>query len=369
MLATFVFGLTEFRAALHSPRLAHLISNHPRYFHWLMKQLLLTFLLLASSLTVWAQEYYLNLSRQRLEVPGRTVAVEQVLDGRRGDLPLGYVYQGLTNSRPMTVAFRQGVGPELTAFIQGQLPAQLTNHALVLCLRQLHLNEEHTQTLGMETATAYLNLDAYLHLPDGYHFVQSIASHTETKAPEVTALHAGHLARMLGYCLTQLSQADWAAAAALPALPLAQLPADVPVAQPNRQPAAPAAAILRERPRRGVYRSFQQFLANQPDSRRALRLDTIQPNLRSYTAWQQWQRVPWVRPLVADSLGKWSEPAGIWGFRMEKAYLYGTTSIFSRYCARARSSLQWAPPRSMTVRRGPRQRPERGRAMPRHSPA
>ena len=279
-----------------------------------MKQLLLTLLLVAASLLVRAQEYYLDLSRQRLEVPGRTVAVEQVLDGRRGDLPLGYVYQGLRNNRPMTIAFRQGVGPELTAFIQGQLPAQPTDHALVLCLRQLHLNEEHAQTMGMEGATAYLNLDAYLHLPDGYHFVQSIASHTEAKALEVTALHAGHLARMLGYCLAQLSQADWAAAATQPALTLAQLPADVPVTQPNRQPAAPAAAILRERPRRGVYRSFQQFLANQPDSRRALRLDTVQPNLRSYTAWLQWQRVPWVRPLVADSLGKWTEPAGIWGF-------------------------------------------------------
>jgi hypothetical protein len=88
-----------------------------------MKQLLLSLVLLAASLGVRAQEYYLNLSRQRLEVPGRTIAVERVLDGRRGNLPLGYVYRGLSNSRPLAVAFRLGIGTELTAYIHQQLPA------------------------------------------------------------------------------------------------------------------------------------------------------------------------------------------------------------------------------------------------------
>jgi hypothetical protein len=277
-----------------------------------MKQLLLGLVLATASLGARAQEYYLDLSRQRLEVPGRTIAVEQVLDGRSGDPPLGLVYRGLSNNRARAVAFRQGLGPELTAFTQYQLPARPTDRPLVLCVRQLRLNEEHT--FGIESATAYLSLDAYLHRPDGYHFVQSIASHTTAQGTEVTKLHAGHLALLLSYCLGQLSRADWAAAAAQPARTLAQLPADVPAALPSRAPVAKEPAILRELPRRGVYRSFAQFLANRPDDRRALRLDTVQPRLRSLLAWQQWQRVPWVRPLVADSLGGWAEPAGIWGF-------------------------------------------------------
>ncbi|MFD1874729.1 hypothetical protein [Hymenobacter bucti] len=277
-----------------------------------MKQLVLSLLLVAASLGARAQEYYIDLGRQRLEVPGRTVAVEQVLDGRQGDLPLGYLYRGPNNNRPLAVAFRKGLGPELTAFIQYQLPARPTDYPLVLCVRQLQLDEEHT--LGVGSATAYLNLDAYQHLPDGYHFVQSIASHTSAQAPQVTRLHAGHLALMLSYCLEQLSRADWAAVPAQPARTLAQLPADVPVARPRRPLVARQPAILREQPRRGIYRNFVQFLANQPDNRRALRLDTVQPFLRSFLALQQWQRVPWVRPLVADSLGHWTEPAGIWGF-------------------------------------------------------
>jgi hypothetical protein len=179
-----------------------------------MKQLLLSLVLVAACLGARAQAYYLDLSHQRLEVPGRTVAVEQVLDGRHGDLPMGYAYRGLSNNRPLAIAFRQGLGPELTAYIQRQLPARPTDRQLVLCLRQLHLNEEHT--LGIEGATAYLNLDVYLHLPDGYHFVQSIASHTAARAPEVTKLHAVHLARMLNYCLGQLAQADWARGPAQP---------------------------------------------------------------------------------------------------------------------------------------------------------
>jgi hypothetical protein len=277
-----------------------------------MKALLLSLLLLAASLGARAQDYYLNLGRQRLEVPGRTIAVEQVLDGRYNDAPIGYAYRGLSNNRPLAVAFRQGLGPELTAYIQRQLPARPTDRPLVLCVRQLSLNEEHT--IGIEGATAYISLDAYLHLPDGYHFVQSIASHADARATEVTKLHAVHLARMLNYCLGQLSQADWAAARAQPARTLAQLPTDVPKALPSRTPLAQQPAILRERPRRGVYRSFAQFLANRPDSRYVLRLDTVQPTLRTYLAWQQWQRVPWVRPLVFDSLGRWSEPTAIWGF-------------------------------------------------------
>lgn len=280
-----------------------------------MKNYVLVLLAVASTLAAHAQEYYLDLRHQPLAVPGRTVAVEQVLDGRREQSPIGYVYRGLSNEHVLAVSFRAGVGPELTRWLQHELPARPADHPLVLCLRALHLHE--SRVLGVESAEAYVNFDAYLHQPDGYHFVQSVAAHTSASALDVTGLHAGHLARLLEHCLSQLSGADWAAPLAQPARALAQLPADVPPATPRRAAGgawAAQAAILRERPRRGLYRSFAQFVANQPDTIQAFRLDTLQPQLRSYSAWKYWQRVPWVRPVVPGPLGQWVEPAGVWGF-------------------------------------------------------
>lgn len=280
-----------------------------------MKNYVLALLGASSALAAHAQTYYLDPHRQSLAVPGRTVAVEQVVDGRRTQLPIGYVYRGLSNAHVLEVGFRAGVGPELTGWLRQQLPGRRADHPLVLCLRALHLNE--ARVLGVESAEAYVCFDAYLRQPDGYHFVQSVAAHTSASALDVTGLHAGHLARLLEHCLSQLSAADWAAPLAQPARTLAQLPADVPTAAPRRAADLAGAAgvpILRERPRRGLYRSFAQFVANQPDTTQSFRLDTLQPQLRTYTAWKYWQRVPWVRPVVAGSLGQWAEPAGLWGF-------------------------------------------------------
>ena len=235
-----------------------------------------------------AQTYYLDLSQQTLDVPGRVVAVEQVLDGRAGTPPIGIAFRGV-GSKAAAIAFRQGVGPALTAFMQSQLPARPTDHPVLLCLRRLHLSE----TLGgtREQATADLAADVYEHRPDGYHFVQSVAGQTSSQGREVTYHHATHLAGLLGQCLGQLYAADWAAVALRPARPLAALAADVPA--PSRR-----AAILREAPRRGLYLRFDQFLANRPDTGLVLRVDTLrQRRYASPLATAQWLGVARVRPL------------------------------------------------------------------------
>ena len=277
-----------------------------------MKTLLLFTLLLGTYLGARAQNYYLDLSRQKLDVPGRTVAVDQVLDGRRDSLPIGYVYRGLSNNHLLPVTFRNGVGAELTTLIHDQLPARPTDYRVVLCLRRLYIKEQHTK--GLELAEAYLNMDAYMHQPDGYHFLQSVASHVSASEGDVTHLHAGQVTQLVSYTLSQLStQADWETALVQPARTLAQLPTDEPVALPSRAEREPLPPILREAPRRGIYRSFAQFLANQPDISQAFRIDTVQPQLRSYLAMYHWNRVPWVRPMVADAQGHWAVPV-IWGF-------------------------------------------------------
>ncbi|MBT2558039.1 hypothetical protein J7E24_09600 [Hymenobacter sp. ISL-91] len=103
----------------------------------------------------------------------------------------------------MAVMFRQELETELTDFVRQQLPARPTDHAVVLCLRQLRVGE---QLNGLtENASADMAADVYEHQPDGYHFVRSVAAHTAARALETTALHAKHMALLLQKCLEQLT--------------------------------------------------------------------------------------------------------------------------------------------------------------------
>lgn len=256
-----------------------------------------------------AQTYYLNLTYQTLDVPGRAVRVEKVVDGRAGNPPIGIAYRG-GFGKSVAIGFREGLEPELTAFLQSQLPGRPTDHAVVLCLRRLQLSEMMGGT--KEQATASLAADVYEHRPDGYHFVQSVAAQASSQGREVTHRHAEHLAQMLSQCLGQLSKADWPAVAARPARPLAGLPTDAPAALVAGRRAAPA--VLRETLRRGLYLRFDQFLANRPDTAMNFRLDTLRRHYRSRLATAQWLGVARVRPKGRLGANDNVPLPDLWGF-------------------------------------------------------
>ncbi|MCB2407358.1 hypothetical protein [Hymenobacter lucidus] len=259
-----------------------------------------------------AQIYYLDLSHAQLALPDRTLHVETVVDGRPGKPTIGLVYRGLDN-RTAAVLFRNGLEAELTTFLQQQLPARPTDHAVVLCLRQLRISEQ----LGglTEVASADLAADVYEHLPDGYHFVQSVAAHTSKRAMETTKQHPTHIALLLQQCLGQVTAPDWAQPKLTPARTLPQLATDVPVAVTAAGKKTPLPAILREAPRRGVYYSFEQFLANRPDTILAVRPDTVPLRLRGSNGRLLWFGVARFRPEAMDNEGK-KQPVSktAWGF-------------------------------------------------------
>ncbi|MCI1186419.1 hypothetical protein MON38_03240 [Hymenobacter sp. DH14] len=231
--------------------------------------LLLLFVLRASP-AARAQVYYLDLSKQPLALSGRVVSVEQVVDGRPGrPASVGTVYQGL-HDKTSPVVFRHSLETELTAWLAQQLPARATDHAVVLCLRQLLVGEAVTSNLLVSKAasTAELAVDVYAHRPDGYHFVRSASAHSSQPGTAINADHALHVARLMQQCLATVAAADLAAAAQRPARTLAEVAArPAPVARP--------AILQAAAPRRGVYFSAEQFAANQPDTTVQLRLDTV----------------------------------------------------------------------------------------------
>ncbi|TGE22863.1 hypothetical protein [Hymenobacter metallicola] len=262
---------------------------------------------------VQAQVYYLDLSRQRLTLPERTLQVEQVVDGRPGHPTIGLVYRGLDN-RPAAVLFRNGLESELQTFLQKQLPARPADHAVVLCLRELRISEQ----LGglTEVASADLAADVYEHLPGGgYYFVRTVAARTSNRALETTAQHPEHIALLLQRCLGQITATDWAQTKFSPARTLAQLAADNPVAATPDGKRVPLAPILREVPRRGIFYTFEQFLANRPDSILPVRADTIPLRLRGSNGRLLWSGVARFRP-VAPNGHNYDQPVGkmAWGF-------------------------------------------------------
>jgi hypothetical protein len=258
--------------------------------------------LLILSLTsrlVHAQLYYVDMSQQKLSVSSRSLFVEQVQDCRPTQSTLGMVYRGLQN-RQAAAFFQRGLAPELTTWLQQQLPARPGQRSIVLCVRQLRVSEILNGV--SEQASADLAADVYVRQPDGYHFVRSVADQVSERALETTALHASHIALLLERCLLQLTDNDWSLAAGRPVLALTQLPTDKPLARFRP-------AILRAaRPRRGIYLSFDQFLANRPDTVSQLWLDTLRPATRG------WEGTVLLRPKVRGTNGLRATLRDAWGF-------------------------------------------------------
>ncbi|MCC2546895.1 hypothetical protein LJY25_10605 [Hymenobacter sp. BT175] len=255
-----------------------------------------------------AQVYYLDLGSQQLVLSHQRVHVEQVIDGRPGKPTIGLTHRGLKN-RPAAVLFRNGLEAELTSFLHRELPARPTDTALVLCLRQLRISEDVSRP--RQEARAELAVDAYLHLPDGYHLVRSAAAHTIRPTFEATGRHAGHLAQLFRQCLEQISASPLTPAPGVVPCTLAQLTGAEP-APGNRFPALPA--ICREAPRRGVYHSFEQFLANRPDTLLTLRMDTLRL-ARKRPGRRRWAGVARFQPVLTDAQGRRPRlPEQLWGF-------------------------------------------------------
>jgi hypothetical protein len=221
-----------------------------------------------------AQVYYLDISKQTLALPERSMYVEQVVDGRAGKpASIGTIYKGL-NDKSAPVLFRQSLETEFTAWLGQQLPARPTDRPVLLCVRQLLVSETVTNNLlgGNTTATAQLAVDLYIRRPEGYQFIGSRNAQLNRPGISMNADHALHVAQLLQQCLAVLTVADLTAAAGRPSRSLAQVLATA-TAGPTK------AAILRAaRPRRGVYFSFEQFIANQPDTAAQVRIDTVRGN-------------------------------------------------------------------------------------------
>jgi hypothetical protein len=283
-----------------------------------------------------AQVHYFSLEQQTLDVPGRAFYVEQVLDGRPDRAGLGQVRPkvgALLTAHPRPADLRPNLVAGLTEFLQSQLPRRPADRPTLVLVRELRVREQEESGVptpglfGVPTTVgggiaryAQATLDFYLYADDGYHFVQTATDSVRpsgflSRTTDATLLtsHERNLKKVLERCLTQLARADWAAALARPAQPLAAL------AQVGRVAAGGAGldyAIVAESVKLtpGYYPTFLAFRNNQPVPVPTLHLRTT-PRTGA-----GWENQPQVMPL-ATTEGKARELPEAWGFT-DGQYLY-----------------------------------------------
>ena len=216
--------------------------------------ILLASLLLAAG-TVRAQFYPIELTREKLAVPASPWQVVRVLDLRPDRSRLGPVRQGLRNEAG-SANFAQPLAAELLQVLQVQVPLQATSRPVVMRVFTLALSED--LRANSEAAEAELVADFLEPQPDStFRVVLAVGESTRRSGLDVTKYHAPNLALLLQQGLQQL------AATAVPAQPellsRAEALAGQGGAQSQRFPIQLAAT-----PRRGFYRSFQEFRDNAP---------------------------------------------------------------------------------------------------------
>ena len=203
-----------------------------------------------------APVYRFDLRAEKLDVPASPWQVTRVLDLRPDRSQLGSIHRGLGNQLvPATLA--QPLAAEMQQLITAQLPARAGARPVILRVFALSIGEDLRPT--SEHGEAELVADFLEPLPDStFRVLLPVGETTRRGGLDVTKFHPTNIALVLQQALRQL--------AALPAAP----PATEILSRADALAGRGGAAALRfavqtaGAPKRGFYRSLQEFRDNAP---------------------------------------------------------------------------------------------------------
>ena len=270
-----------------------------------MKYQLSICLLLLCLTTTLAQAqpkpYYFSLQAEKLDLPASPWRVTQVLDLRPDRSRLGLVRRGLDN-QISSADFKQPLAAELLQFLQARLKTTPTARPVVMRVFTLSLNEDPRP--NSEAAEAEIIADFLEPQADStFRVVQIVGETTRRAGIEVTGFHAPNIALVLQQALGQLA----APAPAPETLSRAEALAGRRGAMAQRFAIQKAAT-----PKRGFYRSFDDFRNNAPQEPEYA--FAIQHIARSG---KRWQGNDETRPIYLNAdpaLSNRPVPtAGLWG--------------------------------------------------------
>ena len=189
-------------------------------------------------------------------MPAGPWQVTRVLDLRADRSRLGTVHRGLDNLLA-SADFTQPLAPEVLRFLRARQPAAPGARPVVLRVFALAVGED--QRMSSENAEAELVADFLEPQPDStYRVLLAVGETTRRGGLDVTKFHPANVALVLQQALAKLA-ATPAPAAATETLSRADALAGRGGAATQRFAIQGAAA-----PKRGFYRSFEEFRANAP---------------------------------------------------------------------------------------------------------
>ena len=203
-----------------------------------------------------SQFYRIDLSAENLDVPASPWRVARVLDLRPDRSRLGPVRQGLSNEVG-SANFAQPLAAELLQLLRAQVPLRAGARPVLMRVFTLALTED--MRANSEASEAELVADFLEPQPDStFRVLLAVGESTRRGGLDVTKHHAANLALLLQQGLRQL----------------AAQPAPPPTAETlsHADALAGRGGVLSQRfpiqeaamPRRGFYRSFQEFRDNVP---------------------------------------------------------------------------------------------------------
>ena len=200
--------------------------------------------------------YRFDLKAEKLSVPAGPWQVVRVLDLRADRSRLGTVHRGM-NNEVVAADFTQPLAPELQQFLKAQLPASPGARPVTMRVFTLALNEE--LRASSEHSEAELVADFLEPQPDStYRVLLTVGETTQRGGLDVTKHHAANIALVLQQALRRL-EALPATTASTETLSQAEARAGRGGVIAQRFPIQKA-----PEPKRGFYRSFQEFLDNAP---------------------------------------------------------------------------------------------------------
>jgi hypothetical protein len=203
-----------------------------------------------------SEPYIFDFQGQKLDVPASPWQVTQVLDLRADRSRLGQVHRGLGNQL-VSASFVHSLSAELLQFIDIQLPPAPGRRPVLMRVLTLALSED--LRASSEHAEAELVADFLEPQPDStFRVLLTVGELTRRGGLDVTRFHPANLALVLQQALRQL-------AALPPAAPHSEVLSSADVRAGRGGAAAQRFAIQQApMPKRGLYRSFQEFRDNAP---------------------------------------------------------------------------------------------------------
>ena len=204
-----------------------------------------------------AQTYRFGLQAEKMAVPAGPWQVARVLDLRADRSRLGAVHRGVEN-QVASADFAQPLAGELLQFIRAQLPPQPSARPVVMRVFELAIGEDLRATA--EYAEAELVADFLEPQPDStYRLLLTVGETVRHSGLDATKHHPANLAQALQQSLRQLMALPVAPATSAEFLSRTDALGGRGGAATQRFAIQAAAA-----PKRGLYRSLQEFRNNTP---------------------------------------------------------------------------------------------------------